>query len=240
MTSSTSTSFTGSQSSAAFIPPLEPGDRLTRDEFERRYQAMPTQKKAELIEGVVYMPSPVRLDRHASPHADLVTWLGHYRAKTPAIRVADNATTRLDLDNEPQPDAVLFIAPEAGGQVRISVDDYIDSAPEMVVEVASSSSSYDLNTKRHVYRRNGVLEYVVWRVLDRQIDWFVLRDGRYEQLEPDDHGVVRSQLFAGLWLDTAALLRGDLAQVLQKLDEGMSTTEYASFAKQLMQRSADR
>jgi len=209
---------------------LEAGDQLTRDEFERRYAAMPGLKKAELIEGVVYMPSPVRVRRHGSPHAKIITWLGHYQARTPGVEVADNATARLDMDNEPQPDAMLFIAPELGGQVRISPDDYVEAAPELVAEVASSSASYDLNTKRHAYRRSGVQEYIVWRVLEQQLDWFILRGGRYEPLAADDRGVVRSATFPGLWLDPAALLRGDLAATLQVLDEGLSTPDRAAFA----------
>ena len=159
------------------IPPLEAGDRLSRAEFERRYKAMPQLKRAELIEGVVYMPSPVRLTRHGRPHFDLVTWLAIYKAATPGVIGADNTSTRLDLDNEPQPDAVLFIDPAHGGQARISPDDYVEGAPELVAEVASSSVSYDLTDKLKVYRRNGVREYIVWRVLDRQIDWFVSEKG---------------------------------------------------------------
>jgi Uma2 family endonuclease len=217
----------------ADVPPLEPGDRLTRDEFERRYAAMPALKKAELIEGVVYMPSPVRVRRHGNPHAKLIGWLIHYEASTPGVEVADNATARLDLDNEPQPDAMLYIVPEAGGQVRISPDDYIEAAPELVAEVASSSASYDLNTKLHVYRRNGVREYLVWRVLDGSLDWFTLRAGQYERLEADERGVVRSLFFPGLWLDAAALLRGDLAGVLQVLDEGLATDQHSVFVRQL-------
>ena len=233
MTTSTSERLARGPVPVPAIPTLEPGDRLTRDEFERRYAAMPALKKAELIEGVVYMPSPVRVRRHGGPHAKIIGWLIHYQAKTPGVEVADNATARLDLDNEPQPDAMLYIVPELGGQVRITPDDYIEAAPELVAEVASSSASYDLNAKLHAYRRSGVQEYVVWRVLDRQIDWFVLRGGRYEPLEPDDRGVVRSPFFPGLWLDTAALLRGDLAGTLQVLDEGLSTPEHAAFAMRL-------
>src|SRR5262249_13500096 len=110
------------------LVPLEPGDRLTRDEFERRYEAMPALKKAELIEGVVYMPSPVRYHRHSQPHFRLITWLGTYEAATPGVGGGDNATARLDLDNEPQPDALLLIDPTRGGQARISADDYIEQA----------------------------------------------------------------------------------------------------------------
>ena len=102
------------------IPPLESGDRLTRAEFERRYQATPEKFKAELIEGVVYVASPVR-SFHGVPHADLVTWLGVYRTATPGVSVADNTTTRLDLDNEPQPDALLRI--EIGGISTISAQE---------------------------------------------------------------------------------------------------------------------
>ena len=193
----------------SMIPPLEPGDRLSRAEFERRYDAMPNLKKAELIEGVVYMPSPVRLRRHGRPHFDLITWLGNYKMATPGVIGADNASVRLDLDNEPQPDVVLFIDPASGGQARISSDDYLEEAPELVAEIAASSASYDLNTKLNVYRRNGVREYIVWRVLDRQIDWFVLREGEFVRLPLDDDGLYRSEVFPGLWLDPAALVRGD-------------------------------
>src|SRR5205823_379507 len=123
------------------IPPLQNGDRLTRAEFERRYEAMPELKKAELIEGEVYMPSPVRHGRHSHPHSLIVTWFGYYAVHTPGVDSGDNGSIRLDLDNEPQPDAYLIIRPERGGQARISADDYIEGAPELVAEVSSSSVS---------------------------------------------------------------------------------------------------
>ena len=214
-------------------PPLEPGDRLTRPEFERRYDAMPHLRKAELIEGVVHMPSPVRYRRHGRPHALLMGWLIHYEAETPGVETADNSTARLDLDNEPQPDAVLLIDPARGGQARISEDDYIENAPELVAEVASSSVSIDLSTKLHVYRRNGVREYVVWRVLDRSVDWFVLRHGQYTRLVPDEEGLLRSETFPGLWLDVPALLRGDVAGVLAAVQRGLTSPEHNAFVARL-------
>ena len=215
------------------LPPLENGDRLTRAEFERRYAAMPQVKKAELIEGVVYMPSPVRQRSHGRPHYHLLTWLGTYEAGTPGVEGGDNSTARLDLDNEPHPDAVLFIDPARGGQVRISPDDYIEGAPELVVEVAASSVSIALNAKLHVYRRNGVREYIVWRVLDQEVDWFILREGRYDRLPPGADGIYRSEIFPGLWLDAAALLRGDLAAVLAVVQRGIASPEHAAFVARL-------
>jgi Uma2 family endonuclease len=215
------------------VPALENGDRLTRAEFERRYEAMPDLKKAELIEGVVYVPSPVRHRQHSSPHAHLITWLGLYTANTPGIEVGDNGSVRLDLDNEPQPDALLFIDPTRGGQIRISPDGIIEGAPELVAEVASSSVSYDLHAKLHVYRRNGVREYIVWRVLEREIDWFVLRDGQYERMPMDAQGLVRSEVFPGLWLDPAALIRGDLATVLAVVQHGIASPEHDAFVTRL-------
>ncbi len=222
------------------IPPLEPGDRLTRPEFERRYDAMPKLRKAELIEGVVYMPSPVRFHHHARPHALLMGWLIHYEAETPGVLTADNSTARLDLDNEPQPDAVLLIDPACGGQARISEDDYIEDAPELVVEVASSSVSIDLATKLHVYRRNGVREYVVWRVLDQEIDWFVLRAGQYERLPRRADGVLCSEIFPGLWLDVAAVLRGDVAGVLAAVQRGLRSPEHDAFVARLHAARSDQ
>ena len=197
---------------SATLPPLENGDRLTRAEFERRYEAMPELKKAELIEGVVYMPSPVRCSRHGEPQTQIAGLAVCLQSRYARRAIAcDNATVRLDLDNEPQPDASLIIDPARGGQARISQDDYLEGAPELVAEVASSSASYDLHVKLHVYRRSGVREYLVWRVLDRQIDWFVLREGQYEALAPGSDGILKSTVFPGLWLDPSALLRGDLA-----------------------------
>jgi Uma2 family endonuclease len=215
------------------LPLLENGDRLTRAEFERRYETMPHVKKAELIEGVVYVPSPVRHRQHGAPHARLIIWLGVYSAHTPGVEVSDNSSVRLDLDNEPQPDALLFIDPARGGRVRLSTDGIIEGAPELVAEVASSSASYDLHAKLHVYRRNGVQEYLVWRVLEGGIDWFALRAGEYERLPQDAQGILRSEVFPGLWLDPAALLRGDLPAVLGGIQQGLASPEHAAFVTRL-------
>jgi Uma2 family endonuclease len=155
-----------------------------------------------------------------------------YEASTPGVSSADNTTARLDLDNEPQPDAMLFIEPARGGQVRISEDDYIEGAPELVAEVASSSVSFDLHTKFHVYRRSGVKEYVVWRVLDRAVDWFVLVGGAYERLEPDD-GLFKSRVFPGLWLDAEALIGGELARVVTAVQKGLASSEHEQFVRRL-------
>jgi Uma2 family endonuclease len=213
------------------IPPLENGDRLTRNEFERRYHAMPNLKKAELIEGVVYVASPVRAKTHGKPHANVMTWLGTYEAATPGVETLDNTTVRLDADNEPQPDALLRI--EQGGRSHISKDDYVEGAPELIVEIAASSASYDLYEKLKVYRRNQVQEYLVWRVYDRQFDWFWLNEGEYIQLEPNSDDIICSEVFPGLWLAKSALLSGDLARVLAILQQGLSTPEHQSFGEKL-------
>lgn len=213
------------------LPPLESGDRLTRTEFERRYAAMPALKKAELIEGVVYVSSPLRAKAHSKPHGDIITWLGNYTAATPGVERYDNPTVRLDADNEPQPDAVLRL--EEGGQSHISPDDYIEGAPELIVEVAASSASYDLHDKLRVYRRNGVQEYIVWRTYSQQIDWFVLESGEYKALDADASGIFRSQQFPGLWLASEALLSGNLAEVLQVLQQGMASSEHQAFVDSL-------
>ena len=194
---------------------------------------MPNLKKAELIEGVVYMPPPVRIHHHGQPHFDLVGWIFNYRAATPHVFAGDNTTARLDLDNDSQPDAMLLIDPTRGGQATISDDDYIESAPELVAEVASSSVSFDLNTKFQVYRRSGVREYLVWRVLDREFDCFVLEGGEFHKHAPDADGILKSTVFPGLWLDPAALLDGRLAQVLSVLDRGVKSSEHAAFVAKL-------
>jgi Uma2 family endonuclease len=215
------------------IPPLEPGDQLSRVEFERRYDAMPGLKKAELIEGKVIVASPVRLNQHGRPHFRLITWMGNYEGSTPSVIGADNTSTRLDIKNEPQPDAVLFIDPAKGGQVKISPDDYVVGAPELVAEIASSSVSYDLHVKLEIYRRNGVREYVVWRVWDREIDWFVLKRKKYVKLPLDKDGLYRSSAFPGFWLDPAALIRRDATAVQAALQRGLASPGHATFVAKL-------
>ncbi len=215
------------------VPPLEAGDRLTRPEFERRYEAMPGLKKAELIDGVVYLPSPTRFRKHGQPHGRVVAWLVTYAAATSGVEAADNVTTRLDNDNEPQPDVALRIETERGGRSHIDDEDYLVGGPELVCEVASSTVSYDLGPKLQTYRRHGVLEYVVWRFRDRAVDWFVLREGSYVVLPPAAGGILKSEAFPGLWLDPAALVAGDMARVLDVLRQGLGSAEHAEFRRRL-------
>jgi Uma2 family endonuclease len=216
-------------------PPLESGDRLARPEFERRYEAMPHVKKAELIEGVVHMPTPVS-NLHSQAHGLIITWLGTYSAATPSAHLNDNATVRLDLDNEPQPDALLRLDEALGGQSRVGADGYVEGAPEFIAEVAASSASYDLHDKLNAYRRNGVQEYLVWRLYDGKIDWFRLRKGEYTPLDADEEGIVESEVFPGLRLDVPALLKGNLAQVLATLQKGLEADKHQAFVERLSER----
>jgi Uma2 family endonuclease len=227
---SRTTQFLGSQ-----LPPLENGDRLTRPEFERRYTAMPELKKAELIEGTVYMASPLRFRPHAEPHGRLITWLGVYQAATPQVEMGIEPTVRLDIDNEPQPDGVLLINPESGGHSTLSEDGYLAGAPELVAEIAASSVSIDLGDKKRAYRRSGIQEYIVWQVFDQKIDWFSLQDGDYVSLLPDQQGVIRSQVFPGLWLDLPNLIAGTMQPVLAVLQMGISSAEHQGFTQQLIE-----
>ena len=214
-------------------PCLESGDRLTRCEFERRCATRPDIRKAELIEGVVYVASPARATSHGGPQSAVHVLLGTYAALTPGVLPLDNATVRLDLDNEFQPDAALLIRSESGGQSRISDDDYVEGAPELIVEVAASSASHDLHDKLNVYRRTGVREYLVWRTLDERIDGFELVDGEFRPLLPDDAGVVHSKVFPGLRIGVRALLDGDVAGALETVRAGLDSPAHDAFVVRL-------
>ena len=214
------------------VPLLESGDRLSRDEFERRYHAMPKHLKAELIDGVVYVSSPVRAI-HCTPHSDLITWLGVYRASTPGADVADNGTDRMDAKNEPQPDAMLYIDVDRSTRMQLAADGYLEGAPEFIGEVSASSVSKDLGPKLQAYARNGVPEYVVWRVEDLAIDWFTLQDGNYAPIPADNAGIVRSRVFPGLWLDVPAMADRNLSRGLAVLSQGLASAEHAEFIARL-------
>lgn len=214
------------------IPFLENGDHLTREEFERRYNAMPHLKKAELIEGRVYMTSAVRMS-HSGAHANIITWLGVYGVSTSGVELHDNGTVRMDEENEPQPDASLRIISKELGTSQASEDDYMEGSPELIVEVAGSSASYELHEKLAVYQRNGVKEYLVWQLYENHLDWFELHEGKYVPLQADADGIIRSRVFPGLHLAVKDLLAGNLAEVLAVLQKGLQTAEHAAFVEYL-------
>lgn len=218
------------------IPRLHNGDRLTRAEFERRYNAMPNTKKAELIEGIVYMPSPVSHRDHSRPHAQIMALFGVYYLNTKGTDLGDNATVRLDLDNEPQPDILLRIIKDADGSSIVDEDGYIQGSPELVVEIANSTASYDMHDKLNTYRRNGVQEYIVWLVGDGELLWYTLKDGEYRLLEADDEGTLRSLVFPGLWLNLPAILAGDLSGALATVQAGIQSPEHQRFVSQLQEK----
>ncbi|NJM70714.1 MAG: Uma2 family endonuclease [Scytonema sp. RU_4_4] len=215
------------------LPPLESGDRLTRPEFERRYLAAPHIKKAELIEGIVYVASPLRFQQHAEPHSRLHGWLWTYQISTPELRLGIEPTIRLDLDNEPQPDIVLILDEAVGGKAKLTDDGYLEGVPELVVEIAASSAAIDTGSKKQAYRRNGVLEYIVWQSFENQLDWFNLVEGEYRSLPVNKDGIIRSQAFPGLWLAVEALLNNQMARVLEVLQLGLNSPEHGEFVKQL-------
>jgi Uma2 family endonuclease len=196
---------------------LESGDHLTREEFHCRYLARPDIKKAELVEGIVWVGGRVSARDHGEPNAAMAGWLGYYAAYTTGVRVALHATVILDDRNELQPDVLAWL-PRLG-EPRVNDDGYLEGAPQLVVEIATSSVSYDLHAKKEAYRRNGVREYVAWRVHDGAIDWFHLREGEYVRVEPDENGMVESANFAGLRLHVPAMLSGDMTAVLAALRE---------------------
>lgn len=214
------------------LPRLEAGDHLDQATFHKRYKAMPPGFRAELIEGVVIVPSPLSPE-HGVFHALIVGWLTNYWIATPGTEARDNATAILGDASEPQPDAALIIDPACGGQTGHLEDGYATGPPELIVEVASSSASIDLHAKRRDYERQGVLEYIVVVVRQGVIRWFVLRDNVYEEIAVDEHGIFKSTVFPGLWLHAEALLQLDGLKVMDVLRQGMATPAYAAFVRRL-------
>jgi Uma2 family endonuclease len=215
------------------IPPLYAGDHLSRAEFERRYTAMPSVKKAELVEGIVYMPSPTYHLLHGKPHSRIVGWILSYVAATPGVDMSDNASVRLDARNEVQPDAILFLDARFGGRCRVVEDNYLEGSPELVVEVAASSVSYDLHSKLRAYQRNGVQEYLVLLTYEQRIIWHMLAAGKYTPMQSDEDGVLRSRAFPGLWLDPTCLWADDVSGLLGVLHRGLASVEHAEFVARL-------
>jgi Uma2 family endonuclease len=220
---------------AKLPPPLENGDHLVRAEFERRYEAMPPNVRAELVDGVVHVSSPTKV-LHADYHAPVVGWLYHYAVATPGCHVSVDGTLRIggELD-EPQPDAVLRVETEAGGLSRVDEDGYLAGPVELAAEMAASSASYDLHEKKTMYLRHGVREYLVVLAYTSEVRWFERDESGYALL-PEKDGVLRSRVFPGLWLDVRALLEGDGARLLAVLDRGLASKAHAAFVRELAKK----
>ncbi|MGE3539484.1 MAG: Uma2 family endonuclease [Candidatus Tectimicrobiota bacterium] len=217
------------------LPLLEAGGHLDQRTFHERYLAMPPTFRAELIGGVVFVPSPLSWG-HGSHHALSITWLVQYTLSTPGTQVGDTTTTILSESSELQPDGVLIITPEAGGRTRLSDEGYTTGPPEFILEIASSSASIDLHAKRRDYEQAGVLEYVVVVLRQRAIRWFVWQSGAYQEQSPDADGIFRSQVFPGLWLHADALLQLNGTTVMEVLQQGIATPAHAAFVQQLQRR----
>ena len=210
--------------------PLVAGQRLDRVEFHQRYEAMPPGIRAELIDGVVHMPSPVG-EQHADAHVPVIFWLACYEAYTPGIRGMSDGSTALGPKTEVQPDGGLQILAEFGGRTR--ADKIIHGPPELIVEVSHSTRRVDLGVKLAEYERAGVLEYVVRTIEPNAVVWHVLREGKLVVVPPDPDGLYRSAVFSGLWLDPAALLERDLRRLRAAVDLGVATPEHAVFVATL-------
>lgn len=212
------------------LPELHNGDRMNREEFHRIYEQMPENFRAELIEGIVYVASPLKY-HHGENHLPLGSLLFAYESRTPGVRSGDNSTILLGEEGEPQPDLYLRILPECGGQSRTTPDSFVAGPPELIAEIAWSSRGIDLHGKRRDYTRYGVLEYLVLSLQDRQLHWFDLRAN--QELTPDADGVYRIRVMPGLWIHGGALLARDFQRMMATLEQGLATPEHAAFVQRL-------
>ncbi|HWE35541.1 MAG TPA: Uma2 family endonuclease [Isosphaeraceae bacterium] len=221
------------------FPWLENGERMDARMFLERYEKMPPGWRAELIGGIVYViPSPLQIG-HARSSPLFSALICFYTAHTLGTEVQDNATTVIDDERVPQPDSALLILPEYGGQSIDGEDEYTHGVPELVVEVAISSRSTDLNAKLADYERGGALEYIVYDVRKRKIHWFERRDDRLVPMAADADGLFRSRAFPGFWIDPAALAANDKPALFAALGRGLATPEHAAFVAELERRRAE-
>lgn len=205
------------------------GERMSQPEFHRRYEDCPEDEKWELVGGIVYMASPLKW-KHSSFDGEIGYLLESYRRSTPGVDVTHNATAILSERSEPQPDLAMRILHEYGGQSRINADDYLEGAPELVVEVAHSRRNLAMHAKREDYRRNGVIEYLVLLIEEQEVYWFSFPD---DEIRPNREGISKSRVFPGLWIDLDALLRRDSHRLLEVLRKGLASRPHAGFVKRL-------
>lgn len=189
---------------------LYTGMRMEREEFMRRWEALPDLRNAELIEDIVFVSSPVG-PKHGRYDAFMTAWLVNYAAYASGLEVLINTTCYL-LNSAPQPDAQL--------RSRLTGDqEYPTTPPELIVEVCESSYAHDLGPKRALYQRAGVKEYITLDTFSRQLIWRYLEDGSYVELQAGEDGILRSRVFAGLWLHPGHAWTLDAPAMLRLLEQ---------------------
>lgn len=222
-----------------YVPPFEDGDVMDQPTFHALYLETPKGFRAELIEGIVHMASPVGM-RHGKPHSVLGAWLECYSAETDGTEAFIDITAIMPGDNEPQPDVSLIVSPEAGGQTSVSEDDYLTGSPELAVEISHTSALVDLHAKKQMYEKHGVREYIVVETKRRAVHWFMRRDGIFVAIKPSSDGLLKSRVFPGLWLAPDAVFERSAKKLLASLQLGLATPEHTKFAAKLQSKLAKR
>lgn len=208
---------------------LAQGDRLSQAEFHRRYERRPDLNKAELIDGLVFLESPIRYRAHGRPHSEILHWLKSYSLATPGTIALGNVTLILDDRNELEPDCVLFLSPQFGGKCQPDPNDYLRGSPELVVEISASTTARDYGPKLAVYLKHQVQEVIIWRTENGILDWFLLNQAQYHLQKPGSDGLLRSRAFPGLFLHSPSLITGDLNAVLHYLQLGLNSPSHRDF-----------
>ena len=216
------------------IPFLQSGMRLSSEEFLQRWDMLPNVKFAELINGVVHMPSPLGFD-HGDHDSLLIWWIAEYALSTPGLRGSNNITCKFDKNNIPQPDMSLRILPEYGGQTGVD-GRFITGAPELIIEVAVTSLNLDMGEKLKLYQIAGVKEYIVAEVESQELHWHRLHKKKYQRIEPGEDGILRSIEFPGLWLDVTAFYQYNQARFREVLQVGLQSPEHVEFVELLQSR----
>jgi len=222
-----------------FVAPFEDGDVMDQPTFHKLYEAAPQHFRAELIGGVVHLPSPVGM-RHGKPHSILGAWLAFYSAESIGTESFIDITAIIGGDSEPQPDVSLIISPEAGGQTKVSEDDYLTGSPELAVEISHTTTLVDLHAKKQMYEKYGVREYIVVETKRRAIHWFIRRDSKFVAIKPGADGLFKSRVFPGLWLEPGAVFEQSAKKLLSVLEAGLATPEHAKFTAKLSAKLAKR
>ncbi len=210
---------------------LVAGQRLDQPTFHALYEAMPPGIRAELIGGVVHMPSPTGR-AHGRAQIPVIVWLDYYAENTPGVEVLDSTTAILGWKSEPQPDVMLRILSRCGGRT-VDARGFVRGAPELVVEVAKATRYVDLGPKLADYEQAGVQEYLVRALGPDEILWFQQHEGKLARKQVDADGIYRSDVFPGLWLEPQALLRGKRRRLRALIDLGCATPEHAALVARL-------
>lgn len=176
--------------------PIRLEQRAGPHSFEEFCRIVREDQKADLINGVIYMPSPENTDDN-----ELFIWLVtlmnlFVRRKKLGQIYGSRVAFRLAEKHGPEPD-IAFVRTENMERVTRGG---VEGPADLAIEIVSPDSvERDYYLKRELYELYRIPEYWIIDEMDQTVTLLRLKQAKYREVRPQK-GEMHSQVLTGFWL----------------------------------------